>query len=147
MTTRREIKLRTFAPQGLRANAPFPFDLLTRVFPKNQVNLSHIQQRHWHWLSWCTYKNLLQIFSYRLSLSSFHTCSLFYVPSNECWIVFVPSPNALPLIYLTIGFFIMELLLASQIRLKATNRKGQRQHFYRSYILASSLDTNRRVGA
>jgi hypothetical protein len=29
---------------------------------------------------------------------------LFYLPSNECWVVFVPSPNALLLTYLTIGF-------------------------------------------
>ena len=32
----------------------------------------------------------------------FHTWSLFYLPSNECWIVFVPCPNALLFIYLTI---------------------------------------------
>ena len=32
-------------------------------------------------------------------LSSFHTCSLLYLPSNECWIVLVPSPNALPSVF------------------------------------------------
>jgi hypothetical protein len=30
-------------------------------------------------------------------------CSLFHLPSNECWVVFVPSPNALLLTYRTIG--------------------------------------------
>jgi hypothetical protein len=28
---------------------------------------------------------------------------LFYLPSNECWVVFIPSPNALLLTYLTIN--------------------------------------------
>ena len=44
-------------------------------------------------------------------------------------------------------FLLMKLLVPSQLRLKATNHKSGRQHFQRSYILASCLGTDGRVGS
>ena len=47
----------------------------------------------------------------------------------KCWIIFVPSPNALLLIYLTIGIFDNGGPHALIIKTKKINHKGERQHF------------------
>jgi hypothetical protein len=56
-----------------------------------------------------SYPNALTRIHYRdFQVGSFHTCSLFYLPSNECWIVLVPSPSALLLVYLLPSVFVNE---------------------------------------
>ena len=86
-------------------------------------------------------------FTCEFQLSSFHTWSSFYLPSNDMLDSFCPIPECMTTHLSYHRFLLMELLVLSQLRLKATNRKSGRQHFQKSYVLASCLGTDGRVGA
>ena len=73
-----------------------------------------------------------------------HTYALFYVPSNNMLDSFWSKAKCLTAHWPYHRFLLLELLVT---KIKAINHKGQRWHFWRSYILASSLGTNGRVGA
>ena len=63
----------------------------------------------------CNYKNLLWRFSSTSSEITFtHVHCFFIYRAMTCWIIFVPSPNVLPLIYIIISFFclLIKLLIA-----------------------------------
>ena len=61
---------------------------------------------------------------------------------------FCPIPKCLSTHLSYHRFLVIELLIVpSQLRLRPTNHKDMRQHFQRSYILASCLGTDGRIGA
>ena len=75
-------------------------------------------------------------------MSSFHTWSLFYLPSDTCWIVSVPSPNvALLLIYLTIGYFLLvheapRALVAKTKRNQSQEREASLLEVLHSHLMS-----------
>ena len=73
----------------------------------------------------CTYKNLLRRFSSRFWLSSFHTCSLFLSTKQRMLDKFCPIPKCLTTHSSYHRFLLMQLLVSSQLRLKAKKSQGR----------------------